>query len=179
MSIGSWFKRQVNHVAHAVESGTKAVSHAVTSVGHAIGRHITNTATKIFHVAEKVVRPVVQVVQQKVLQPAMKQFQAVFKNIETTVLKGGVGGLLGGGAPAPLPPSDTSTAYTATSGSGYTPVTRSFMQRLEASAMEPTVLAAAAAGAAAGYLGGGDSRIILGLAGGVIPVVAHAALVQG
>ena len=177
MSIGSWFKRQANNVAHAVQSGTKAVSHAVTSVGHAIGVHVQHTAAKVFNVAAKIVRPAAQIVQQKVLKPAMKQFQTVFENIETTVMKGG--SLLGGGAPAPLPPSDTSTTYTATSGSGYTPVTRSFTQRLEASAMEPTVLAAAAAGAAAGYLGGGDSRIILGLAGGVIPVVAHAALVQG
>ena len=176
MSIGSWFKRQANNVAHAVQSGTKAVSQAVTSVGHAIGRHVTNTATKIFHVAEKVVRPVAQIVQQKVLKPAMKQFQTVFENIESTVLKGG--SLLGGGATAPLPPSDTSTTYTVTSG-GYTPVTRPFMERLGTSAMEPTVLAAAAAGAAAGYLGGGDSRLVLGIAGGVIPVVAHAALVQG
>ena len=186
MSIGSWFKRQANHVAHAVESGAHVVLSTVSHVGHAIGKHVAHTAVKVFNVVnKKIVQPAVNIVQHKVLQPAIKQLQAithqfsgVFEMDATTVLGGGVGSLLGGGAPAPPPPSDTSTTYTTASG-GSTPVKRPFMQRLETSAMEPTVLAATAAGAAAGYLGGGDSRLMLGIAGGVIPVVAHAALVQG
>ena len=159
-------------VGGAVSSAASAATRAASSVAHAVGGVVGGAAKKAAQLAVSVGRTTIQTAA-RVAAPVVKTAASVV----APVVKPAAGALGVTGAAAAAP-STTSTYHTVVSAHSDVSTEATFAQKVEVSLQTPEVLVGALAGAVTGFLGGGSNRIFLGVAGAAVPVLAHAAIAQ-
>lgn len=172
MGFFGWISHAASSVTHAVggavSSAASAATRAASSVAHAVGGVVGGAARKAAQLAVTVGKTTIRTAA-RVVAPVVKTAASV-----VTPAIGTAAGALGLGGAAP---STTSTYHTVASAHSDA-AAPTFAQKLEVSLQTPEVLVGALAGAVTGFLGGGSNRIFLGVAGAAVPVLAHAAIAQ-